>query len=112
MSGPRFLPLTNTFKPNSAFVFLYQLPAPHTANLWLLLSVIKTILYAVWKFHNKVTFHNGKENSSDISRYVCQDIKRRILIDKHRLSPNRFRSLWAHPALCHRCNNDILVFIS
>ena len=72
LSGPRFLPLTNTFKPNSAFVFLYEFPAPRTHNLWLLLSVIKTILYAVWKFHNRATFHNGKANSSDISRYVLQ----------------------------------------
>ena len=107
----RFLPLlcallTVTFKPNSAFVFLYQFPVPPKRNFCLLLFVIKTILYGIWKFRNKATFHNGKENSSAISRYIYQDIKRRILTDKHRLSPNRFHSLWVHPALCHFRDND------
>ena len=111
----RFLPLlcallTITFKPNSAFVFLYQFPVPPKRNFRLLLFVIKTILYGIWKFRNKATFYNGKENSSAISRYICQDMKRRILIDKHRFSPNKFRSLWAHPALCHFRDNDNLVF--
>jgi len=102
--------LTVTFKLNSAFAFLYQFPVSPQCNFRLLLFVIKTILCGIWNFRNKATFHNGKEDSSAISRYLCQDIKRRILIDKHRLSLHRFRSLWTHPALCHFRDNDNLVF--
>ena len=111
----RFLPLlctllTVTFKPNSAFVFLYQFPVTPKRNFRLLLFVINTILYGIWKFHNKATIHNSKQKLSAISRYICQDINHRILIDKHCQSPNRFSSLWAHPALCHFRDNDNLAF--
>ena len=102
--------LSCPFMPNCASVFFYQFPCYQSKNLRLLLFVIKTILYGIWKFRNKATFYNGKENSKAIIRYINQDIKKRILVDKHRLSPSVFRDLWSHPALCSFRDNDNLVF--
>ena len=93
-----FIPLLSAllslpFVPNCASVFLYQFSCRQPKNLRLLLFVIKTILYGIWKFRNKATFHNGKENLRAIIRYINQDIKKRIFLDKHRLSPTVFRDL-------------------
>ena len=110
-----FLPLLSsllgfTFVPNCAFVFLYQFPFTRQKNSRLLLFFIKSILYGIWKFRNKATFHNGKEDSRAIIRYIRQDAKKRILLDKHRFSPNVFRDLWVHPAICSLREHDNLVF--
>ena len=99
------------FVPNCVTVFFYQFPRPQHRNFRILLFLIKSILYGIWKFQNKATFHNGKENSKAIIRYIRQDIKRRIFLDKHRLSPTVFRDLWSHPALCSFRENDNLVFL-
>ena len=111
-----FLPLltsllTSPFRPNCAFVFFYEFPTPHAKNLRLILYLIKSILYGVWKFRNKAVFHNGRENSRAIIKYITASVKGRILIDKHRFSPNKFHSLWVHPAICHFRDNDNLLFL-
>ena len=110
-----FIPLLSAllslpFVPNCASVFLYQFSCRQPKNLCLLLFVIKTILYGIWIFRNKATFHKGKENSRAIIRYINQDIKKRIFFDKHRLSPPVFRDLWSHPALVSFRDNNNLVF--
>ena len=110
-----FVPLLSSllghpFFPNCAFVFFYQFPVPQQKKMRLLLFFIKTILYAIWKFRNKATFHNGKEDSRAIIRYIRFNIKNRILIDKHRLSPTTFRDLWTHPSICSLREHDNLVF--
>ena len=110
-----FLPLlsallNSSFKPTCASVFLYQFSFPGEKNLRILLFFLKSILYGVWKFRNKATFHNGRENSRAIIKYIVVDIKRRINVDRHRFSPTRFRSLWAHPAICNFREHDNLVF--
>lgn len=102
--------LSNPFSPNCASVFFYQFSCPYPKNFRIVLFLIKTILYALWKFRNKATFHNGKENSKAIIRYINQDIKKRILLDQHRLNPNLFRDLWSHPALCFFREHDNLAF--
>jgi len=98
------------FVPNCASVFLYQFSCRQPKNLCLLIFVIKTILFVIWKFRNKATFHNVKENSKAIIRYINQDIKKRILLDEHQLSPTVFRDLWSHTALSSIRDNDNLVF--
>lgn len=110
-----FLPLLSAllnspFKPTCASVFLYQFSSPGEKNLRILLFLLKSILYGVWKFRNKATFHNGRENSRAIIKYIVVDIKRRINVDRHRFSPTRFRSLWVHPAICNFRDHDNLVF--
>ena len=60
------------FVPKCASVFLSQFSCRQPKNLRLFLFVIKTILYGIWKFRNKATFHNGKENSRAII-YILLD---------------------------------------
>ena len=103
--------LTSLLRPNCAFVFFYEFPTPHEKNLLLILYLIKSILYGVWKFRNKAVFQNGRENSRAIIKYITASVKGRILIDKHRFSPNKFRSLWVYPAICHFRDNDNLLFL-
>ena len=109
-----FIPLLTSllgspFVPNCSFVFFYQFRSPQKHSR-ILKYVIKTILYGIWKFRNKATFHNGREDSKALIRYIKLDLKNRILLDKHRLSPNVFRDLWSHPAICSFCEHDNLVF--
>ena len=100
--------LSLPFVPNCASVFLYQFSCRQPKNLHLLLFVIMTILYGIWKFRNKATFHNGKENLRAIIRYINQDIKKRIFLDKHRLSPTVFRDLWSQALVSFRDNNNLV----
>ena len=101
--------LNSPFVPNCSSVFFFQFQCL-PRHLRILLFLIKTILYGIWKFRNKATFHNGKEDSKALIRYIKSNIKNRILIDKHRLSPLTFRDLWWHPAICSFREHDNLVF--
>ena len=110
-----FVPILSTllgtpFFPNTSMVFFYQFGCPRQKNFRILLFLIKTILYGIWEFRNKATFHIGKENSRAITRYIIQDIKKQIRLDKHRLNPNTFRDLWEHPAICSFREHDNLLF--
>jgi len=102
--------LNSPFVPNCSFIFLFQFQCP-SRHSRILLFFIKTILYGIWKFRNKATFHNGKEDSKALIRYIKSNIKNRILLDKHRLSPLVFRDLWSHPAICSLREHDNLVFL-
>ena len=73
------------------------------------LYIIKTNVYAIRVVRNKATFHTGKERSK--AKYISSVEKKRVLYDKHRFSPAKFRSLWTHPALCDFRANDYLVFL-
>ena len=89
---------------------LLWISVPATKNFRIALFLIKTILHTIWKFRIKATFDNGKENAKAIIRYIKQDIINRILIHQQRLSPNVFRNLWSHPALCFFREQDNFVF--
>ena len=80
-------------------------------SMYFTLYIIKTIVYGMWVVKNTATFHIGKERSKAIIKYITSDVKKRVLIDKHRFSPAKFRSLWTHPALCDFRVNDYLVFL-
>ena len=110
-----FLPLlslliSTVFLANVPFVFFYQFVTCDVKHRKLVLYFIKSILFGVWKFRNKATFHNGKEDSRAIIKYITHDIKSRIRADRFRFSPDRFRSFWEHPAVCHLRDDDNLVF--
>ena len=51
-------------------------------------------------FRDKATFHNGNESDRAITRYIIQDVTRRIKLDHFRLPAAKFDSLWVHPELC------------
>ena len=85
------------FSPYCAYVFSYQFPDLGQKNRRLLWYILKSILYAIWRFRNKAAFRKGREKSRGIIRYVSRDIRNRIESDRHRFFA---RSLWTHPALC------------
>ena len=84
---------------NCLFVFFFQWPRVETRVARLARFLVKTILYGIWKFRNKATFHNGREDSQAIIRYIKNDIRKRISLDHFRLSFSDFSSAWESP-LC------------
>lgn len=109
---PPFVVLSSvaTLPPLQYLHFLFQFPFPNNKSQHSLLFLIKSILYGIWRFRNKAVFHNGREDSKAIAKYIITDIKNRIKTDCFRFSPNKFRSLWCHPALCDFHQDDNLVF--
>ena len=75
----------------SVFFCIWGQTGP-TSNLRAL-YIIKTILYGIWTFRNKATFHNGTETPRAIVRYIKQDITTRLKVDFTRLSVDRFSKL-------------------
>ena len=95
-----FAILTCRFLPTCAYVFFfYQFPDPGENNHRLLLFILKSILYGIWRFKSKATFYKGNEKSRGIIRYVSRDIRNRIESDRNRFSPDKFRSLWISHSL-------------
>ena len=74
------------------------------------LYIIKTILYGIWTFRNKATFHNGTETPRAIVRYIKQDITTRLKVDFSRFSVDRFSKLWCHPNLCEINRGKLVYF--
>ena len=96
---------SSPFSINCAFFFFLSVSSfMSKESTYFTLYIIKTILYGIWVFRNKGTFHTGKERSKAIIKYITSDVKKRVLIDK-------FRSLWTNPALRDFRANDYLVFL-
>ena len=91
--------LSCTFVRNCVFVFFFKWLTTNSKHAHIARYLIKSILYAIWKFRNKCTFHNGTERSDAIIKYISHDIKTRIRIDFSRSSPTSFRNAWESP-LC------------
>ena len=110
-SSPCCLPFYRNPSPFAVLPFsFFQLPFPNDKSRRLLLFLIKSILYGIWRFRNKAVFHNGREDSRANTKYIIIDIKNRIKADRFRFSPSKFRSLWCHLALCDFHQDDNLVF--
>lgn len=71
--------------------------------------VIQSILYDVWMFRNKATFHNGRENFSAIVKFICNDVITRLNVDFSRLLLSDFDNIWCHPALCELHERQIFL---
>lgn len=69
--------------------------------------LIKTVLYAIWRFRNKSTFHNGTETHRAIIKYATQDFKSRIKLDHFRLPRERFFDIWGLPFLVSLRDNRL-----
>ena len=82
------------FPPPLSFCFLFQWPRMDALHAHLARVIIKTVLYSIWKFQNKATFHNGTEDSPAIIRYINIDIRKRIAIDHFYLAQFNFVSAW------------------
>ena len=96
------------FRANVKTVFFYLWdPGPKRNEHALYL--IKTILYGIWTFYNKTTFHNGTESSRAVVRYIKQDITTRLKVDFSRFSQDQFVKLWCHSSLRTTVNGSLVI---
>ena len=89
-----------TFLVNLAYVFFFKWPPVPDNRTRMCRYLIKSILYGVWVFRNKATFHNGHEDHPAIIRYVSNDVRKRVKLDFIRIPGSRFSRLWLIPGFC------------
>ena len=70
--------LQTNFAVNLFFVFFFLWPSTSAKRANLARLFVKSILYGIWTFRNKSTFHNGTEDHRAIIWYVSSDLKRRV----------------------------------
>lgn len=92
--------LQTNFAVNLLFVFLFPWPSTSAKRANLARLFVKSILYGIWTFRNKSTFHNGTEDHRAIIRYVSSDLKRRVSFDFFRFSESRFSHCWILENFC------------
>lgn len=101
--------LNQPFVPNIKSVFFCLLPNTGDTAKHITLYLIKTILYSIWSFRNKSTFHNGTETPRAIIKYINRELSTTLHMEQHRLTASKFECLWIHPAFC-QIVQDTLVF--
>ena len=84
----------------SVFFFFFQLPSVSQKRLNLFYFIIKTILYGIWVFRYRATFHNGREDRRAIIKFISSDISMRVRLDQFRLTEYRFNDLWSLSSFC------------
>ena len=92
--------LQTNFTVNLLFVFFFLWPSTSAKRAKLARLLVKSILYGIWTFRNKSTFHNGTEDHRAIIRYVSSDLKRRVSLDFLRFSESRFSDCWILENVC------------
>ena len=97
------------FPSNVVTVFFFQWTSDDRKLNRIAFFLIKTVLYAIWRFRNKATFHNGTEDHKALVRYATQDFKSRIKLDYFRLSRQCFANIWCVPCVLS-LRSDQLVF--
>ena len=100
-----FVPLLTSllgfvFVVNLLFVFFFRWPSIEGRRMRLTTYLVKSILYGIWTFRNKATFHNGREDHRAIIRYISNDIRQRVLLDFSRLTESQFLEFWCLPGFC------------
>ena len=96
------------FVPNIRTVFFYALSRTTSQAHRLTRYVIQSILSGIWFFRNKATFHNGRETSPAIVRFIRQDMITRLNVDLYRLPLSEFNDLWCHPSFCDYDGNQVI----
>ena len=69
------------FLPSCTRVFFFRWAPVSPKKTQLARFLIKTILYGVWKFRNKATFHNGNDTPEGMIRYILGDVRNRVACD-------------------------------
>ncbi len=88
-----------SFPINVLTVFFFRWSSNHRKKNQVARFFIKTVLYAIWHFRNKSTFHNGTEDHKAIIKYALIDFKNRVKFDLFRLPRRRFLDIWGFPCL-------------
>ena len=89
-----------TFLPNVNTVLFYKGLCANDKDSATARYLIKTILYGIWYFCNKATFHNGTETSRAIVHFIRNDIATRLNVDFSRMTQTKFSALWCHDKIC------------
>ena len=94
---------------NLVTVFFFLFPSPSLRKSHIAQAFIKNIVYAIWVFRNKSTFHNGREQAPAVVKFALHSIKGRVKVDFHRLPRNSFNDTWGFPNICY-ISNETLFF--
>ena len=92
--------LGSAFVVNLLFIFFFRWPSTEKRRARLSIYLVKSILYGIWTFRNKATFHNGREDHRAVIRYISNDIRQWVLIDFSRLAESQFSDFWCFPGFC------------
>ena len=88
--------------------FFYQLPLAFQERLNFFISfIVNTIVYGIWDFRNRATFHNGKKDHRAFIKFIFSDISMQDRLDQFRLTENRFNDVWSLPFFCAIGNGRI-----
>ena len=98
--------LKSAFIPNVLYVFFFMWEAKHHR---ILLFLVKTILFAVWRFRSRAAFRNLHDNSSGIINYIKRELNLRIQADFLILNATKFKFIWCASPLCRLVNNKPVV---
>ena len=111
-----FLPLLTSFvSPPRVFVsnvpsvFFFESTTPSAKHKDVLIYLIQTIIYAVWKFRNRATFYNGRDDHRAIIKFVLQDVKFRLRCDFVSMFRTLFYSRWVFPGLCQVVGDKLTI---
>ena len=78
------------FTINVLFIFFFAWVPVSAKRPLMARYLIKSILYGIWVFRNKATFHNSNEDHRAIIRYIASNIRNRLNLDLYRLSESKF----------------------
>ena len=102
-----FLPLLSSlldpprlFARNVSSIFFFDFATPSPSHRKVVIYLVQSIVYAIWKFRNRAVFHNGRDSHRAIIRYVLQDVRFRIRCDFTSLPRTSFYARWVFPGLC------------
>ena len=85
---------------NLATIFFFWFPNSSVKKAFIARFIIKNVLFSIWIFCNKSTFHNGNEDHRAIIKFALHSIKGRVKLDFHRLPRGKFLSQWILPGFC------------
>ena len=88
------------FSVNLLFIFFFKWPPVPDNKARVCRFLIMSILYGVWVFRNKATFHNGREDHRAIIKYISNDVRKRVKLDFFRLPESQFFRFWFTPGFC------------
>ncbi len=100
-----------TFSVNLLFIFFFKWPSVPAKRSLIAQYMVKSILYGIWNFRNRATFHNGTDDHRAIIKYVIHDIKNRLKLDFFCLSEAKFFCLWLIPGFCTVRNGHPCILI-
>ena len=101
--------LATHFRSNVKTVYFFQWTATSDKNTAIVRYLMKSILYGIWVFRNKSTFHNRTEDYQAIVRYIRHDIATRLHVDFSPMTEHSFLALSCHDSICEVSNERLII---